>query len=70
MLKNPLAAEIALVSDELEAELIRTKHILDVLYCDTDAVIRSLQGASFPHHKSKPRVYLCLPRDDAFTESN
>ena len=34
---NALAAERALVLDELEAELIHTQHIQDVLYFETDA---------------------------------
>ena len=55
-LRNALAAEKTLVLDELEAELVRTQHIQDVLCGETGSLIRSSQGASFPYHSSTPRV--------------
>ena len=56
MLMNALAADIALVLDELEAELILTQHIQGVCF----SVKPMLQAGcseelKLPRHSSKPR---------------
>jgi len=65
MMKDALAAEIALVLDELGVELIRTQHMQDVLYFETDALKRVLHGVSFIHHFNATCL-LVPPKDDAF----
>ena len=44
MLTGALAAEIALVLDELEAELILTQHVEGLPYFETDALGRFSKG--------------------------
>ena len=58
VLMNSLAAEIALVLDELRAELILTQHIQGVLRFEADALCRLLQGASIP---ASLVIATCLP---------
>ena len=65
---DALAAGKALVLDELGAELIRSQHILHVLFFETDALHSLLQGASFFHHSSTPRINLCLQEMMHFAE--
>ena len=64
MLKNAIAAAIALVLDELEAELILTQHIQDVLYFETDAFGDFSQESSIA--ASLVRVSMSSHSEEAF----
>ena len=61
---NAFAAEISLVTDELEVELILAQLNQGVVSHETDALSRLSQEDSFVNYSSTPRVSLCF-QDEA-----
>ena len=65
---NALAAEIALVLDELSAELILSQRIQGVLKFEADAVSTVLSGATLPASLVNATCLPVPPRNDAFSK--